>query len=55
MEQKILSQTEKNPPQDNAPEYDKPLIITYNADDIIEELGPAQTCSAAPACPVDIP
>ncbi len=27
------------------PKYEPPRIITYSADDILEELGPAQACS----------
>jgi len=31
-------------------EYDAPKVITYSEDEIIEMLGPAQTCSPSP-CP----
>ena len=36
------------------PQYEPPVIITYDGDDILEELGPAQTC-AKPGCPSDNP
>jgi hypothetical protein len=26
-------------------DYRSPLVITYSGDDLLEELGPAQTCS----------
>ncbi len=28
-----------------APEYEPPKIITYNGDQLLKELGPAQACS----------
>ena len=28
-----------------APEYETPKIITYNGDQLLKELGPAQACS----------
>jgi methyl coenzyme M reductase gamma subunit len=31
-------------------EYEAPKVITYSEDEIIELLGPAQTCSPSP-CP----
>ena len=31
-------------------EYEAPKVITYSEDEIIEMLGPAQTCSPSP-CP----
>jgi len=31
-------------------EYERPEILTYSEDDILEELGPAQACSPSP-CP----
>jgi hypothetical protein len=31
-------------------EYESPKVITYSEDEIIEMLGPAQTCSPSP-CP----
>jgi hypothetical protein len=31
-------------------EYESPKVITYSEDEIIEILGPAQTCSPSP-CP----
>jgi hypothetical protein len=31
-------------------EYETPKVITYSEDEIIELLGPAQTCSPSP-CP----
>ncbi len=32
--------------------YVPPASITYNGDDLIEELGPAQTCASDHGCPV---
>jgi hypothetical protein len=29
-------------------EYEAPKVITYTEDEIIERLGPAQTCSPSP-------
>lgn len=40
----------KEPSKEAHPQYEPPMIITYDGDDIIEELGPAQTCSGDP-CP----
>ena len=45
----------KDQPREKQPQYVPPAIITYDGDDILEELGPAQTCSPAPSCPVNIP
>ncbi len=41
-----------NHPAKDSPQYEPPVIITYDGDDILEELGPAQTCAKA-GCPVD--
>jgi hypothetical protein len=32
------------------PEYEAPRLVTYHADDILKELGPAQACTSP--CPV---
>jgi hypothetical protein len=32
--------------------YEPPKLITYSNDDILEEVGPAQACSASPTCVV---
>jgi len=32
-------------------EYEKPKVITYSEDEILEIIGPAQTCGNTP-CPV---
>jgi hypothetical protein len=32
--------------------YEPPEMIKYSNDDILEEVGPAQACSASPYCPV---
>jgi len=32
------------------PKYEAPKVVTYNEDDILEELGPAQACTSP--CPV---
>ena len=47
MEKRILntvreSQTEK---EKIIPKYERPRIITYTQDDILEQIGPAQACS----------
>jgi len=36
--------------KDKNPTYEAPQVITYSEDEIIEMLGPAQTCSPSP-CP----
>ena len=40
--------TKKKEPQDH-PQYEPPAIITYDGDDILEEIGPAQTVTGPPA------
>ena len=35
-------------------EYEAPKVITYSEDEIIEMLGPAQTCSAKPVSNVSV-
>jgi len=30
-------------------EYEAPKVISYSEDEIIEQIGPAQTCSPTPA------
>ena len=32
-------------------EYEKPKVITYSEDEILEILGPAQACSPSPSMP----
>lgn len=32
-------------------EYEKPQVITYSEDEILDIIGPAQTCTSTP-CPV---
>ncbi len=46
--------TKEKEPEDH-PQYEPPAIITYDGDDIIEELGPAQTCTGDTGCPSDPP
>jgi hypothetical protein len=29
-------------------EYEKPLVITYSEDEILDIIGPAQTCAPSP-------
>ena len=43
-------QTVKKQEWEMKKEYDAPKVITYSEDEIIELLGPAQTCSPSP-CP----
>jgi hypothetical protein len=35
---------------ENKKQYEAPAVITYSEDEIIDLLGPAQTCSPSP-CP----
>jgi len=32
-------------------EYEKPQVITYSEDEILDIIGPAQTCTSAPCSP----
>jgi len=50
MDKKLPELEEKQP----APQYVPPMIITYDGDALLEEMGPAQSC-ASPGCPVDLP
>jgi hypothetical protein len=45
---KVQRPTEKSTPK---PIYEPAKIITYTSEQILEEIGPAQTCSPDP-CPV---
>lgn len=31
-------------------EYEKPKVITYSEDEILDIIGPAQTCTGSPTC-----
>ena len=33
---------------DKKKEYEKPTIITYSEEDILEIIGPAETCTSSP-------
>jgi hypothetical protein len=37
--------------ENQIPQYVPPLIITYTSEEVLEKIGPAQTCSPGP-CPV---
>jgi hypothetical protein len=36
-------------------EYEPPKVITFSEGEILEEMGPAQACTAYPGCPVEPP
>jgi hypothetical protein len=40
----------ENTPMQKKHAYEAPKVITYSEDEIVEMLGPAQTCSPSP-CP----
>jgi hypothetical protein len=42
-ERKTMERNEKH--EDKAPAYEPPEIITYSSEQIVEKIGPAQTCS----------
>jgi len=51
----LLKKPEQDQPGEGIPQYVPPAIITYDGDDILEELGPAQTCVSPFDCPVNLP
>ncbi len=36
--------------EDKAPAYEPPEIITYSSEQIVEKIGPAQTCTPSVTC-----
>lgn len=50
---KLFKKKEGVQPREWQPEYVPPAIITYNGDDLLEELGLAQTCTGDTGCPGD--
>jgi len=52
MEERRAENSKTEDPLQQKPTYEPAKIITYTSEQILEEIGPAQTCSPDP-CPVD--
>ena len=50
----VTKQLETDPQDGAAPQYERPVVLTYRGQEILEALGPAQACSfnhAVLVCP----
>jgi hypothetical protein len=45
-----MEKAEKEQEKVEKPQYEPPKVVTYSGDDLLEEMGPAQSCTPSP-CP----